>query len=130
MANMIKLNDFNFAVGDTIAVHHKIKEGGKEKTQIFLGMVIAIKGSEPANKSFTVRKIGAGNIAVERIWPVLCPSISKIVVKKKGQVRRAKLYYLRSREGKNALKIKEEAHVKPEAKTGKIGRRTRPEKTA
>ena len=94
MANVVKWKDVEFHVGDIIAVHQKIKEDDKIHTQIFEGTVIAIKGREE-NKSFTVRKIASGAIGVERIWPLISPWITKIVVKKKGNVRRAKLYYLR-----------------------------------
>jgi len=114
VAKYINLNNFNFAVGDTIAVHHKVREGSKERVQIFEGIVIAIKGRQPENKSFTVRKIAAAEIGVERIWPISCPSIEKIKVKKKGKTRRAKLYYLRYRKGKGALKIEEKLKPKQE----------------
>ena len=94
MANVVKWKDVEFHVGDIIAVHQKIEEDDKIRTQIFEGVVIAIKGREE-NKSFTVRKIAKGGIGVERIWPLISPWIAKIVVKKEGNVRRAKLYYLR-----------------------------------
>ena len=95
MANVTKWKETKFHVGDTIAIHHQFKEDKKTRTQIFEGVVIAIKG-RGENKSFTVRKIASGGIGVERIWPLLSPWIEKIVVKKKkGNIRRAKLYYLR-----------------------------------
>ncbi len=94
MGNIAKWQDTEFHVGDTIRVHQKFKEEDKTRTQIFEGVVIAIRG-RGENKSFTVRKIAAGGIGVERIWPLISPWIAKIVVKKKGKVRRAKLYYLR-----------------------------------
>lgn len=107
-----------FRVGDTIQVHQKIiekekiagktkrevKEEQKERIQIFEGVVIAIK-NRGDGKTFTIRKISLDNVGVERIWPVNSPWISKIVVKKKGDVRRAKLYYLRDLTGKKAKKI-------------------------
>lgn len=93
-------------IGDTIKVHHKIKEDDKTRTQVYEGVVISIKGRE-LNKSFTVRKISSAAIGVERIWPVNSPNISKVQVVKKGKVRRSKLYYLREITGKLALKIKE-----------------------
>ncbi|MBU3956727.1 50S ribosomal protein L19 [Patescibacteria group bacterium] len=105
MANRIKINDTVFAVGDTVVIYQKIQEEKKMRTQPFEGIVIGIKGRDE-NKSFTVRKIGAGGIGVERIWPVSSPWIEKIEVKRKGKVRRAKLYYLRERVGKKAVKIK------------------------
>lgn len=97
-----KVKHPNFKVGDIIEVHTKIKEGGKERTQIFKGIVIAIKGAG-VSKSFTVRKITYG-IGVEKIFPLYSPSISKIKLIKRGKVRRSKLYYLRKRVGKAALK--------------------------
>jgi large subunit ribosomal protein L19 len=107
---MAQYLDFNeqtsFSVGDTIKVHQKIQEGGKTRTQMFEGIVIAIKNRENG-KTFTVRKLATGSIGVEKIFPVRLPSIEKIEVKRKGDVRRAKLYYLRDRVGKAATRIKE-----------------------
>ncbi len=94
----------SFNTGDTISVHHKIKEGNKERIQIFRGVVIQIKGTE-ATKTFTVRKM-SGNVGVERIIPLNSPSIDKIEVNKKGKVRRSRIYYLRALTGKKA-RIKE-----------------------
>lgn len=90
-----------FRVGDTIAVHQRIKEGDKERIQIFQGDVIAVH-KEGASSSFTVRKIGAHGVAVERIFPFFSPLIKEIKVIKSGDVRRAKLYYVRDRVGKAA----------------------------
>lgn len=106
MANQIKIDDKTIAVGDKVVVYQKIQEEKKMRTQPFEGIVISIKGREE-NKAFTVRKIGAAGIGIERIWPINSPWIDKIVVKKKGKVRRAKLYYLRKRVGKKAVRIKE-----------------------
>lgn len=85
-----------FQVGDTIAVHHKIKEGEKTRVQIFEGIVLAMKNAGNG-RSFTVRKISANNIGVERVWPLNSPWIEKIVIKRhpKKKIKRAKLYYLR-----------------------------------
>lgn len=105
MANQAKFNQTIFSVGDQIIVHQKIIEGEKERTTIFEGIVIAIRG-EGENKTFVVRRIATGGIGVERIWPLNSPWVKKIEVKKKGKVRRAKLYYLRKRVGKQAVKIK------------------------
>lgn len=105
MAKRAKIGKIEFAVGDTVAVQQKIQEGDKTRTQSFEGIVIAIKG-RGENKTFTVRKIAKGGIGVERIWPLFSPWIRKITVKKKGKVKRAKLYYLRKRIGKQAMKIK------------------------
>lgn len=96
MANRAKIGEVSFSVGDKVAVSQKIQEGDKIRSQIFEGIVIAIKGREE-NKTFTVRKIAGGGIGVERIWPLNSPWITKISVKKKGKVRRAKLYFLRKR---------------------------------
>lgn len=94
MANIAKHGNTEFHVGDTVGVHHQFKEDGKTRTQAFEGVVIAIRG-RGENKTFTVRKIASGGIGVERIWPLASPWIKKIVVLKKGKVRRAKLYYTR-----------------------------------
>jgi large subunit ribosomal protein L19 len=94
----------DFKSGDTITVHYKIKEGDKERIQMFRGVVIQRKG-EGATATFTVRKISSG-IGVERIFPVFSPFIDKIELNKRGHVRRARLYYLRGLTGKKA-RIKE-----------------------
>lgn len=101
----IKINDLQIHVGDTLKVHTRIVESGKERVQIFEGILISLRG-RGENASFTVRKIGTGAIGVERIWPLNSKSILKIEVKKKtGKVRRAKLYYLRDRIGKEATRV-------------------------
>ncbi len=94
----------HFSPGDSVKVHVKVVEGGRERTQAFEGVVIRRQGSG-ARETFTVRRVTFG-IGVERIFPVHSPSITKIDVVKKGKVRRAKLYYLRKRTGK-AARIKE-----------------------
>lgn len=106
MALSAKFDKTTFSVGDEIEVHLKILEKKRERTQIFKGIVLAIRGREE-NKSFIVRKIASLGIGVERIFPLSSPWIKKIVVKKKGKVRRAKLYFLRKRTGKAATKVKE-----------------------
>jgi large subunit ribosomal protein L19 len=106
MAQYLNYNDQEIAVGDTIRVHQRIVEEKRTRTQIFEGVVIAIRGKE-SGKSFVVRKISVGGVGVEKIFPVMLPSIEKIEVKRKGDVRRSKLYYLRDRIGKAATKIKE-----------------------
>ncbi len=105
MANSFIYKNQIINVGDTIAVYHKVKEGNKERIQIFKGTVIAIK-NHGEGKSFTVRKIAVNQIGVERIWPLLCPSIKEIKIIDKGNVRRAKLYYLRKKTGKEFLKLR------------------------
>jgi large subunit ribosomal protein L19 len=94
----------SFNVGDTVKVHCRVVEGGKERVQIFAGLVIA-KGGSGINSAFTVRKISYGE-GVERVFPLHTPRIAKIEVTNKGKVRRAKLHYLRDRVGKRALLVK------------------------
>ena len=92
------------AIGDTVRVHLKVKEGNRERVQVFEGTVIAKKHGG-IEESFTVRRISYG-VGVEKVFPVHAPSVEKIEVVRHGKVRRAKLYYLRNRVGK-AAKIKE-----------------------
>ncbi|MCK8816555.1 50S ribosomal protein L19 [Natroniella sulfidigena] len=89
-----------FGPGDTVKVHLKVQEGGKERIQIFEGIVIKRQGGS-VRETFTVRKISFG-VGVERIFPLHSPKIDKIEVAKRGDVNRAKLYYLRDRQGKAA----------------------------
>jgi len=96
-------------VGDYVKVHLKVKEGNRERIQIFEGTIIAKKGGS-IRETITVRKVSYG-IGVERILPLHSPKISKIEVVRKGKVRRAKLYYLRDRVGKSA-KVKQRLQVK------------------
>ena len=89
-----------FAVGDTLKVHVKVKEGSRERVQVFEGVCIARKNGS-INANFTVRKISYGE-GVERVYPLFSPIIEKIERVRRGDVRRAKLYYLRGRRGKSA----------------------------
>lgn len=89
-----------FAPGDTVKVHVKVKEGEKERIQIFQGVVIARKGGG-SREMFTVRKV-SGGVGVERMFPLYSPTIDRIEVERHGRVRRAKLYYLRDLKGKAA----------------------------
>ena len=93
-----------FRAGDNVKVHVRVVEGGRERVQVFEGVVIARNGSG-LRASFTVRKISFG-VGVERVFPVHAPIIQKIEVTRRGDVRRSKLYYLRGRSGKSA-RIKE-----------------------
>ena len=95
----------NFNIGDTIKVHNRIKEGSRERIQIFEGTVIAKKHGG-IQETFTVRRVSYG-VGVEKTFPVHSPNVEKVEVVRKGKVRRAKLYYLRSRVGK-AAKVKED----------------------
>jgi large subunit ribosomal protein L19 len=107
MANHIKWQDkIEFGVGDTIKVSLTVKEGEKVRSQLFQGIVIAIRGTGEG-KSFIIRKIATGGIGVERILPINSPVINGIEIIKKGKVRRAKLYYLRDLLGKKATKVKD-----------------------
>ncbi|HBV82585.1 MAG: 50S ribosomal protein L19 [Lachnospiraceae bacterium] len=100
----LKENVDNFKVGDTVRVHGKIKEGNRERIQIFEGTVLKIQGGSN-RKTFTVRKISNG-VGVEKTWPLHSPNVEKVELVRAGKVRRAKLYYLRDRVGKKA-KVKE-----------------------
>src|SRR5438552_17845493 len=93
-----------FQIGDTVDVHQRILEGQKERVQVFNGVVIARKG-EGLRETFTVRRVVQGE-GVERVFPLNSPKIAKIEVKRTGEVRRAKLYYLRERVGK-ATRLRE-----------------------
>jgi len=93
-----------FKVGDTVKVHYKIKEGAKERVQVFQGIIIQKRGAG-VSKTFTVRKVSNG-VGVERIFPLHSPMIDKLEIVRFGHVRRAKLFYLRSAKGK-AGRIKE-----------------------
>ena len=120
MANQAQWNTIALHIGDTIRVHYKliehekvagktkreVKDETRERVQVFEGILIAIKNGQE-NQMITVRKIGVGAIGIERIFPLISPWIKKIEVKKHGDVRRAKLYYLRARKGKAATKIDE-----------------------
>ena len=103
-ADYMKDNVMDLQIGDYIKVHFKIKEGNRERLQVFEGTVIAKQG-EGVKETFTVRRISYG-VGVERIFPVHSPKIDKIELVRHGKVRRAKLYYLRGRVGK-AAKVKE-----------------------
>ncbi|MEZ3433114.1 MAG: 50S ribosomal protein L19 [Lachnospiraceae bacterium] len=103
-AAQLKENEPQFRVGDTVKVYGKIKEGNRERIQIFEGTVIKKQGGS-ARATFTVRKFSNG-VGVEKTWPLHSPNVEKVEVVRRGKVRRAKLYYLRDRVGKRA-KVKE-----------------------
>ena len=105
-SELVELKEFpKFGAGDTVTVSYKIKEGNKERIQQFQGVVIQRRNPNSNGETFTVRKISNG-VGVERIFPILSSSIDKIEVVRLGAVRRARLYYLRGKQGK-AAKIKE-----------------------
>ena len=93
-----------FNVGDTVQVHYRIVEGTRERIQLYEGTVLKIQGSG-TRQTFTVRRISYG-VGVERTFPIHSPRIDKLIVTRRGKVRRSKLYYLRERQGKSA-KVKE-----------------------
>ncbi len=100
-----KGGDTEIHIGDTLRVHYQVIEGAKTRIQVFEGILIRLRG-RGENKTFTVRKIGAGAIGVERTWPLDSKSLVKIEVKKKTTgVRRSKLYYLRALGGKEAVRV-------------------------
>ena len=103
-AEQLKENVPEFHVGDTVRVHAKIKEGNRERIQVFEGTVLKKQGGG-SRATFTVRKTSNG-IGVEKTWPIHSPHVEKVEVVRRGKVRRAKLNYLRSRVGK-AAKVKE-----------------------
>ena len=103
-AKYVKENHPEVAIGDTVKVHLKVKEGNRERIQVFEGTVIAKKHGG-IEETFTVRRLSYG-VGVEKVFPLHAPSIEKIDVVRHGKVRRAKLYYLRNRVGK-AAKVKE-----------------------
>ena len=103
-AEQLKESVDDFSVGDTVRVHNKIREGNRERIQIFEGTVLK-RQNGGARETFTVRKNSNG-IGVEKTWPLHSPSVDRVEVVRKGKVRRAKLYYLRDRVGK-AAKVKE-----------------------
>jgi large subunit ribosomal protein L19 len=128
MAKQIKILDKLVNVGDEIFVHNKIREKGKERIQVFKGLVISIKAASGNDATFIVRRIANGNIGVERIWPVKSPLITKIEINHRGNVRRAKLFYLRNRIGKQANKVDLMGQaVDAEQNPGEIGGKSSPQ---
>jgi len=103
-AKYVKENSPEVAIGDTVKVHLKVKEGNRERIQVFEGTVIAKKHGG-IEETFTVRRVSYG-VGVEKVFPVHSPAIEKVELVRHGKVRRAKLYYLRDRVGK-AAKVKE-----------------------
>lgn len=101
----VKFGEIDMHIGDSLRVHSKVEEGGKVRIQVFEGILIRLQG-RGENKTFTLRRIGAARIGVERIWPLNSNSLVKIDVKKKAEkVRRSKLYYLRNLTGREAVRV-------------------------
>lgn len=100
-----KFGESTLHIGDTLKVHSKVVEGSKTRVQIFEGILIRLQG-RGVNRTFTVRRIGAGGVGVERSWPLDARSLVKIDVKKRAlKVRRSKLYYLRDLTGREAVRV-------------------------
>ena len=125
--NYLKAEAPQFDVGDTVDVHTRIIEGEKERIQIFSGTVIMRKG-RGINETFTVRRI-VNNEGVERIFPVHSPFISRVVVRRSGESRRAKLYYLRNRVGK-AVRLTEKRKARKDEAPAEPGATQAPELAA
>ena len=104
-ASQLKSDIPSFKVGDGVRVHTKVREGDKERIQIFAGIVIARKGGG-VHEAFTVRRISYGE-GVERVFPLHSPNIDKIEIERESENMRARLYYLRDRQGKAAMAVKE-----------------------
>src|SRR3954467_8081018 len=117
--NYLKKDAPQFQVGDSVDVHTRIVEGEKERIQVFSGIVIMKKG-RGINETFTVRRI-VNNEGVERIFPLHSPFISKVTVKRSGETRRAKLFYLRDRVGK-ATRLTESRKIKKDEPAGADGK--------
>jgi large subunit ribosomal protein L19 len=110
-AEQLKKDVPQFRVGDSVKVHTRVVEGDKERIQIFAGIVISHKGTG-LNEAFTVRKISYGE-GVERVFPLHSPKVAKVEVTKSGKVRRARLHYLRGRQGKEAMSVKDAGYQAP-----------------
>lgn len=126
-AEQFKKDVARFNVGDTVKVHTRVREGDKDRVQIYEGIVIARKG-RGIHAKFTVRRISFGE-GVERIFPLHSPRVEKVQVIRQGHVRRAKLYYLRDRKGKAAMTVKERKVPQSAAKAAKAAKRSKAAKT-
>jgi len=117
MALTVKHKEVEFGVGDVVCVHQEVREAEKIRTQVFEGMVIGIKGHGDG-KSFTVRRIGAQKVGIERIFPVNTPVVKEVEVIRRGKrgVRRAKLYYTREKAPREIEKIYSRASKREKAK--------------
>jgi len=124
--NEVKRKLSEIRSGDTVKVHQKIKEKGKERVQIFEGLVIAVKGNGPLARRITVRRVTSG-VGVERIFPLNSSIIKKIEVVKRSKVRRAKLYHMRERAGRSARLDEKEGKL-PEAMVEEIESKGKGEK--
>ncbi|MFC1750747.1 50S ribosomal protein L19 [Pseudomonadota bacterium] len=136
MANSFTYQEKKFHTGDTVKLYLNVTESGKTRNQIFEGIIIAIKNEGPG-QSITVRKMASNNIGVERIVPLGSPTLTNIELKSAGKVRRAKLYYLRDRVGKQASKVKlktttntKKTNISSEKKSSRPARRKSSQKVS
>ena len=111
-SEQLRAEPLKFKVGDIVKVHTTVREGGKERVQVFQGIVLSIRG-RGLNSTFTVRRISYGE-GVEKIFPVNSPNVEKVEVERAGKVRRANLNYLRNRIGKRATLVPEDKQRDPE----------------
>ncbi len=111
-SEQLRAEPLKFRVGDLVKVHTKVKEGGKERTQVFQGIVLGVRG-RGLNATFPVRRISYGE-GVEKVFPVNSPNVEKVEVERAGKVRRAKLNYLRDRIGKRATLVREDKKRDPD----------------
>jgi len=95
MANSFLYKETKYKIGDTVSIDYKLKEGDKERIQIFKGIIVKVKGDSEANRMFTVRKISKTGTGVEKIIPLLSPYIAKMKLVKKSSYQKAKLYFIR-----------------------------------
>lgn len=123
VSGYLKESPPTFGVGDTVDVHVRIKEGDKERIQIFSGVVISIKGRDIA-RNFTVRRIVQGE-GVERVFPIHSPFVIDVKTKKRAKIRRAKLYFLRQRKGKRA-RMKERLDTRGKTAGSKQSKKVQP----
>jgi large subunit ribosomal protein L19 len=130
MALSIKHKDKEFGVGDIVRVVQKVKDGDKTRKQVFEGMVIGIKGREE-NKSFTIRRIGAQQVGIERIFPINTPTIDEVEVVKEGKrgVRKAKLYFTREKSKKAIDEIYQRADKRGKTQKAKPAKKKAAKKT-
>lgn len=131
MALIAQLNESKFGVGDLVRVHQAIKEGEKERIQVFEGIVIGIKG-KGTGKSFTVRRIGTQKIGIEQIFPINSPNIKRVEVKREGTkgVASSKLYYIRNKNPREIEKIYSRARRRAESVKPKTARKTSTKSTS
>lgn len=113
MANSFLYKETQFAVGDTVTINYRLKEGDKERTQLFKGILIKVKGDSMANRTITIRRIGHMGIGVEKILPLMSPYIVSIKLDKHSNQQKAKLYYIRNLSDQELRNTLYQVKVKP-----------------